>query len=211
MKSEQTGTIIIGAGVAGLVAARELRAANLSVRVLEARDRIGGRIHTLHDSLNQPPVELGAEFVHGTPPKLVRLIHDAGLNVVEIEGENWCWREERLAPCREFEKIETGLDQILRRAPSADESDVSFQTLLDESFREERFTDSKRLTGTTGRLTILRAAATLTSPSAARARPKNSRDPSPARSSSPEKRRTRKGTRGRCMARLRRACVRRER
>ncbi len=57
-------TIIIGAGIAGLAAARDLRDAYQSVIVLEARERIGGRVHT--DRGFAPfPVEFGAEFIHG--------------------------------------------------------------------------------------------------------------------------------------------------
>src|SRR6185312_12694359 len=44
--------------------------AGLVVFILEARHRIGGRIHTLHDSLSPVPIELGAEFIHGTPPAI---------------------------------------------------------------------------------------------------------------------------------------------
>jgi monoamine oxidase len=57
-------TIIIGAGTAGLTAASVLTRANQSVVVLEARDRIGGRVHTDHTFASHP-VEFGAEFVHG--------------------------------------------------------------------------------------------------------------------------------------------------
>ena len=57
-------TLVIGAGTAGLMAARELSNAGVNVLVLEARDRIGGRVHT--DTTFAPhPVEFGAEFIHG--------------------------------------------------------------------------------------------------------------------------------------------------
>jgi monoamine oxidase len=57
--------LVIGAGVAGLTAARELGRQGLSVTVIEARDRIGGRVHTVRDFCDHP-VEGGAEFVHTT-------------------------------------------------------------------------------------------------------------------------------------------------
>ncbi len=57
-------TLVIGAGTAGLAAARELSNAGVNVLVLEARDRVGGRVHT--DTAFAPhPVEFGAEFIHG--------------------------------------------------------------------------------------------------------------------------------------------------
>jgi len=64
--------LVLGAGVAGLAAARVLVDAGRRVRVLEARDRIGGRVHTRHVPGFAFPVELGAEFVHGAPPEQLR-------------------------------------------------------------------------------------------------------------------------------------------
>ena len=69
--------LIIGAGMAGLTAARALAEAGLRVLVLEAQDRIGGRIHT--QRVGTEVLELGAEFIHGRPPELWALIEEAGL------------------------------------------------------------------------------------------------------------------------------------
>src|SRR5687767_1388296 len=57
--------VIIGAGAAGIAAANKLRACGYGTLILEARERIGGRIWTLES--DSGPVELGAEFVHGRP------------------------------------------------------------------------------------------------------------------------------------------------
>ncbi|HTO97675.1 MAG TPA: FAD-dependent oxidoreductase [Myxococcales bacterium] len=57
---------MIGAGVAGLAAARELGRRGREVVVLEARDRIGGRIHTVRERGWPVPLEAGAEVIHGT-------------------------------------------------------------------------------------------------------------------------------------------------
>ena len=69
--------LVVGAGIAGLAAAERLAAAGRRVLVLEARDRIGGRIHTAHDPELDIPIELGAEFVHGHPAELIELIRAA--------------------------------------------------------------------------------------------------------------------------------------
>lgn len=59
------GVIVIGGGVAGLAAAAELARRGFAVRVIEARDRLGGRVFTQQLPGWPGPVELGAEFVHG--------------------------------------------------------------------------------------------------------------------------------------------------
>ena len=58
-------TLIIGAGFAGLAAARDLTDANEKIIILEARNRIGGRAYTNRDFADIP-VEFGGEFIHGS-------------------------------------------------------------------------------------------------------------------------------------------------
>ena len=71
--------IIVGAGVAGLAALRDLDRAGKRVLCVEARDRIGGRIYTVHDPQSPIPIELGAEFVHGRPPEILDIVDSAPL------------------------------------------------------------------------------------------------------------------------------------
>lgn len=71
--------LIIGAGAAGLTAAYELANAGKKVIVLEAQDRIGGRIHTHHEGASSKHIELGAEFVHGDLPVTLGLLNEAGI------------------------------------------------------------------------------------------------------------------------------------
>lgn len=73
--------IVIGAGVAGLVAAHELREAGLSVIVLEGRDRAGGRIWT--DRTLGAPFDLGASWIHGVQDNpLTKLARERGIKTV---------------------------------------------------------------------------------------------------------------------------------
>lgn len=59
-------SIVVGAGAAGLAAARQLHDTGCQVTVLEARDRLGGRVWAAFD-LAPYPIELGAEYIHGAP------------------------------------------------------------------------------------------------------------------------------------------------
>lgn len=81
--------VIVGAGAAGLMAARELARAGKRVTILEARDRCGGRIHPLPASEFGYPADGGAEFVHGEAPVTRGLAREAGLSVRAIGGTQW--------------------------------------------------------------------------------------------------------------------------
>jgi monoamine oxidase len=86
--------IVVGAGVAGLAAARRLAEAGRAVTVLEARDRIGGRVLT--ERAFGAAIELGAEFVHGNPPELCDLIDEAKLTLSHDDSEGYVATEGRL-------------------------------------------------------------------------------------------------------------------
>jgi len=80
---------VVGAGAAGLAAARLLAEASLGVLVLEARDRVGGRAWTSRIG-GSAFAELGAEFVHGNAPETYALAREAGLETLgDGEGESW--------------------------------------------------------------------------------------------------------------------------
>lgn len=71
--------LVLGAGMAGLAAARTLLDEGLRPVVLESRDRVGGRVWTDHETVPGVPIELGAEFVHGEHVVSWRLIERLGL------------------------------------------------------------------------------------------------------------------------------------
>ncbi|MBS2033088.1 MAG: FAD-dependent oxidoreductase [Deltaproteobacteria bacterium] len=113
---DEVDVVVVGAGVAGLAAARRLAFAGKRVRVVEARARIGGRIET-HRGLGLQPVEAGAEFMHGTTPLTASLASEAGMLYAPIDGDSFLIRGQ--------EALENGdaigqLQQLLTRFRSED-------------------------------------------------------------------------------------------
>src|SRR5215475_9818786 len=88
-KRKSDHIIVIGAGAAGLTAARELARAGKRVTILEARERCGGRILELPASEFGYAAEGGPEFIHGEAPVTHALLRDAKLALHTIEGQRW--------------------------------------------------------------------------------------------------------------------------
>src|SRR5919112_6458588 len=87
---EVADVVVVGAGLAGLIAARDLLANGLSVLVLEARKRVGGRLlnHTLD---NGAVVELGGQWVGPTQDRVLALAEELGVGLFPTytEGEHF--------------------------------------------------------------------------------------------------------------------------
>jgi len=81
--------IVIGGGAAGLAAARSLAARSVPVLLLEARDRLGGRVWSQPLGAAATTAELGAEFIHGPAEQTKRLLREAGALPIATEGESW--------------------------------------------------------------------------------------------------------------------------
>jgi len=90
--------VVIGAGAAGLAAARALARGSASVVAIEARDRIGGRIFSVPTPDGSSPAELGAEFVHGPAVETRALIARSGGIAVDSIGASWVQAGGSLAP-----------------------------------------------------------------------------------------------------------------
>jgi monoamine oxidase len=84
-----TDILLIGAGAAGLLAARELAAAGRRVCLVEARDRVGGRVHTLLPPGFTQVIEAGAEFLHGEVPLTRSLLREAGIAWQAADGHTY--------------------------------------------------------------------------------------------------------------------------
>ncbi len=106
----QTDVLIVGAGAAGLMAARAIVTAGKTCVVVEARNRAGGRIHTVNHHNFQQPVELGAEFIHGDLPLTKRLLNEAGIRWFGTEGDVWKTKNGEWTRNADFADDFTGLE-----------------------------------------------------------------------------------------------------
>ena len=135
MPAAELDTIVIGAGAAGLAAALELRDAGQQVLCLEARDRIGGRILTVHDPLSPVPIELGAEFIHGRSPDLWDLGASAGSAAYDTGG-----RMIHVEAANSGEDVYQDMDRLFEdvKRSASEQHDESFASFLDRSSYSER-------------------------------------------------------------------------
>src|ERR1044072_2802174 len=129
--------IIIGAGAAGLAAARHLAQAGIKPLIIEARDRIGGRVHTIRE--NDVPVELGAEFIHGNPPASFEIVREAGLEPRPTSRSPWHFsRKDGLQPGGKFDPSEGEIWTKLEQYVNGGGEDISLLDFLeDEQLRDE--------------------------------------------------------------------------
>ena len=137
---DQSDFVIVGAGAAGLMAARELARAGRRVAVLEARDRCGGRILSLPAEEFGYPAEGGAEFVHGTAAVTRALMREAGLSLAPTAGE--AWRAEDGVLSIDRERMPHAAD--LRRALRALEADLPVADFLARHFADPRYQELRR-------------------------------------------------------------------
>lgn len=122
--SNQAAVVIVGAGISGLAAAAKLAQSGVSVAVLEARNRIGGRILTHFDSSQGFPIELGAEFIHGAPQEVLQPLQQAKVPITEVDGDHWCVNQGRLSKCNFFGEVDEILEKMNDDSP--DQSFVDF-------------------------------------------------------------------------------------
>jgi monoamine oxidase len=122
--------IVIGAGAAGLIAAGELVEAGQRVTLLEARDRIGGRIWTRREAGVPVPIELGAEFIHGHAPITEGLLTGAGATVIEAAGSHFTLEHGALKPQGGFfHQIRAALQ---KHSAALARRDMSFDAFLEQ-------------------------------------------------------------------------------
>jgi monoamine oxidase len=132
--------LVVGAGTAGLMTARELARAGKRVTVVEARERCGGRICPLPPREFGYPAEGGAEFVHGAAPVTRSLMREARLSLSPTTGTRWSTRTGTLLP------DESSLPHARRfyRALRAVEVDLPIAEFLETHFAEPHYERLRR-------------------------------------------------------------------
>jgi monoamine oxidase len=128
--TREADVVVVGAGLAGLTAARELTAAGASVVLLEARDRVGGR--TLNEPLGDGQVvEVGGQWIGPTQDRLAALAQAVGVDtfptymkgehLAEFDGEVQRYSGDlpKLGPhvLADFAQAGMKLDRLARRVP----------------------------------------------------------------------------------------------
>jgi len=93
--------LIIGAGLTGLSLAYRLRDSGMRVRIIEARGRLGGRIHTTTPGSGLPPQEMGATWLHRPHVQLQALLQELGLKQFEqVMWPNAIYEQSSNAPAQ---------------------------------------------------------------------------------------------------------------
>ena len=140
MSGKSDHIVIVGAGAAGLMAARELARAGKRVTILEARERCGGRIHPLPASQFGYPADGGAEFVHGEAPVTRGLLREAGLSLQVIAGTQWSFDGTKLARESRDDPHQAELRAALREL----KDDLSVAEFLRRHFSGDEYARMRR-------------------------------------------------------------------
>jgi monoamine oxidase len=150
--SNQEDVIVIGAGIAGIESARFLQSQGYSVLVLEARDRIGGRVLT-NNSLDNIPLDLGASWVHGVRNNPVTaLIRQFQIKILQTDYNSFIQYNSNGNKVTDFQEreLEKLFDILVEKIEafrtnlkSQNQPDISLQQALKEIIINKRFTSQE--------------------------------------------------------------------
>src|SRR3954470_2769869 len=135
-----THFVVVGAGAAGLMAARELARDGKRVTILEARDRCGGRIYPLPADEFGYPAEGGPEFVHGAAAVTRAVMREAGLSLLPRGGTRWSARTGALSPADYSLPHEDRFYRALREV----KADLPIAEFLETHFADPRYDELRR-------------------------------------------------------------------
>ena len=145
-QSKKERVIIIGAGLSGLAAARELKSNGYDVLVLEARERIGGRIWT-SQKWQDMPIDLGASWIHGEKNNpLSKLADEIDAKRIATDYENsisfdFDGRELNSSDVGVLDALFSQIENIIAKAQNGNDSDI--QSLIDNA--SGRFENSAKV------------------------------------------------------------------
>jgi monoamine oxidase len=135
---QQADIIIIGAGASGLMAAMAISRKGKKVLVLEARNRVGGRIQTINGNNFTHTTELGAEFIHGELPVTLALLKQAKIKKLGAVGDMWRYAD------GEFERSEQFLphyDLIIKKM-NALKNDITLDEFLTRHLSAKKYAET---------------------------------------------------------------------
>jgi monoamine oxidase len=128
--------LVVGAGAAGLMAGCELVEKGFKVTIVEARDRIGGRICTVTNGFSAP-VDIGAEFVHGDKKMTNALLKEAGLKLLRLKGEMYNVEN---GAVKESNFFDEDWGKVVKKLKELSH-DMDMATFMDVHFNKKQYPD----------------------------------------------------------------------
>lgn len=132
--------VIIGAGAAGLMAAKELSAAGYAVTILEAQDKAGGRMCTSIQNKFGFPAEPGAEFIHGNLPLTLGLLREGNIGYSAINSKMMHFTNDKIKRHDDFDKH---WDELMQHIDQL-EQDTTIDDFLSKYFAGEKYEELHR-------------------------------------------------------------------
>jgi monoamine oxidase len=131
--------IVIGGGLAGLTATRHLAAAGKSVLLLEARDRLGGRVYTRRVPGIGHPIELGPEWIDPSST-IAELLKQVGARTVEARGARYLRAGHELENLDDLTRVS---ENLIDRTRALSDADMPLARALRLCCGDDQYADSR--------------------------------------------------------------------